>query len=69
MSLLCSNTKDNAIYLIGAYFEYEKPENFNIYLQSLINDLTELIKENYFYVNDVIKIRLFDLICDVSAKS
>lgn len=37
--ILCSNTKDNAVYLAGAYFGYKKPENFNIYLQPLVDDL------------------------------
>lgn len=36
--ILCSNTRDNTVYL-GVYFGYKKPENSNIYLQALVNDL------------------------------
>ncbi|KAL6417656.1 hypothetical protein ACFW04_014412 [Cataglyphis niger] len=34
-----------------------------------MNDLTELIRESYLYVNNIIKTRLFNLICDAPAKS
>lgn len=64
--ILCSNTKNNAVYLVGAFFGYKKPENSNIYLEPLVNDLIELTREGYLYV---IKIRLFNLICDAPAKS
>lgn len=67
--ILCSNTKDNTVYLVGAYFGYAKPNNCNSYLQPLVNDLITLINEGFSYVNNVIKIRLFNLICDAPAKS
>jgi len=42
--ILCSNTIDNAVYLVGAYFGHKKPQDPNIFLESLVNDLTRLIK-------------------------
>jgi len=56
--ILCSNTKDNAMYLIGAYFGYEKPRDSNVFLQSLVNDLTRLINQGFCKDNKIIKITL-----------
>jgi len=67
--ILCSNTINNTVYLVGAYFGHKKPHDSNIFLQPLVNDLTNLINEGYCYANKVIKIKLFGLICDAPAKS
>lgn len=67
--ILCSNMTDNTVYLVGAYFGYEKPRDSNAYLQSLVNDLTRLINEGYRENDKVIKIKLFGLICDAPAKA
>lgn len=67
--ILCSNTKDNTVYLAGAYFGYTKPNDSNIFLEPLVNDLTHLINEGYYYNNTLIQIQLFGMICDAPAKS
>lgn len=67
--ILCSNTKDNAVYLIGAYFGREKPQDSNIFLQRLVNDLIRLINQGFRKDDKIIKISLFGLICDAPAKS
>jgi len=63
--ILCSNTINNAVYLVGAYFGHKEPDDSNIFLQPLVNDLTNLINEGYCYcyANKVIKIKLFDMRC------
>lgn len=66
--ILCSNTINNEVYIVGAYFGYNKPQDSS-FLQPLVNDLTDLINEGYIYGNDVIKIIFFNLICDAPAKS
>lgn len=35
--ILCSNTIQKDVYLIGAYFGYSKPYDANVYLQPLVN--------------------------------
>lgn len=67
--ILCSSITDNTVYLIGAYFGFEKPRNFNIFLRSLVNDLTRLINQGFHTAGKVIKINLFGLICDAPAKA
>jgi len=52
------------MYLMGAYFGHEKLQDPNVFLQSLMNDLTRLINEGFRKHNKVIKITLFGLICD-----
>jgi len=60
--ILCSNTMHNDVYIVGAYFGHKKPENSNIFLQPLVNDLINLINDGYFHNNNIIKISLFGLI-------
>lgn len=67
--ILCSNTIDNAVYLVGAYFGYEKPRDPNAFLQSLVDDLIRLINEGFRKDDKLIKITLFGLICDAPAKA
>lgn len=67
--ILCSNTKNNAVYIVGAYFGDKKPDDSNTFLQFLVNDFTDLINKGYCHSNKVIKIRLFGLICDAPTKS
>lgn len=67
--ILCSNTKDNTVYLVGAYFGYQKPNDSNIFLQPFVNDVTHFINEGYHYDNSIIRIQLFGIICDAPAKS
>lgn len=57
--ILCSNTKNDAVYLIGAYFGHEKPQNSNVFLQPLVNDLIPLINQGFCKDNKIIKITLF----------
>jgi len=64
--ILCSNTMHNDVYIVGTYFGDKKPENSNIFLQPLINDLINLINESYFH-NNIIKINLFGLIYNTPA--
>lgn len=66
--ILCSNTFNNEVHLVGAFFGDKKPQNSNTFLQSLVNDLINL-SNNYIYNNNVIKIKLYGLICDAPAKS
>lgn len=67
--ILCSNMMDKAVYLVGAYFGYEKPRDRNVFLQSLVNDLTRLENKGFCKNNKIIKVRLFGLICDAPAKA
>lgn len=67
--ILCSNITDNTVYLVGTYFGYEKPRDYNVFLECLVNDLTRLINEGYRENDKIIKIQLFGLICDASAKA
>lgn len=70
--ILCSSMTDNAVYLVGAYFGYEKPGDSNVFLQSLVNDLTRLINEGFRRDDKddkIITITLFGLICDAPAKA
>ncbi|XP_032686443.1 uncharacterized protein LOC116851274 [Odontomachus brunneus] len=67
-TILCSNTVNKTVYLVGAYFGYEKPNNSNIFLQALVNDLHDLINNGYINNGNVINISLFALICDAPAK-
>lgn len=67
--ILYSNTINNAVYLVGAYFEYNRPEDSNSFLQYLVNNLIHLINNSYRHANKIIKIRLFSLICDALDKS
>lgn len=66
--ILCLNTKNNAVYLIGSYFGYEKLRDPNVFLQSLVNDLTRLINQGFHKNSKIIKITLFGLICDAPEK-
>lgn len=66
--ILCSNTINNEVYIIGAFFGDKKPQDSNTFLQPLVNDLIEL-NNGYSYNNNVIKVKLFGLICDAPAKS
>ncbi|XP_011690000.1 PREDICTED: uncharacterized protein LOC105451331 [Wasmannia auropunctata] len=66
--ILCSNTTNNDVYLVGAFFGDKKPQDSNTFLQPLINDLINL-RNGYVYKNNVIEIKLFGLICDAPAKS
>lgn len=68
-TILCSNTVNKIIYLVDAYFGYKKPIDSNVFLQSLVDDLINFINNGYIYNENVIKIRLFALICDAPAKS
>ncbi|KYN01125.1 hypothetical protein ALC62_08080 [Cyphomyrmex costatus] len=67
--ILCSNTVNKTVYLAGAYFGYKKPTDSNVFLQSLVEDLTNFISNNYIYNGNKVQIRLFALICDAPAKS
>lgn len=67
--ILCSHTKDITVYLIGAYFGHEKPRDPNVFLQSLVIDLTRLINQGFQKDDKIIKISLFGLICDAPAKA
>jgi len=67
--ILCSNTVNMTVYLVGAYFGYKKPTNSNVFLQPLINDLIDLINNDYIHNGNIIKVLLFALICDAPAKS
>lgn len=40
--ILCSNTFNKEVYLVGAFFEDKKPQDCNIFLQSLVNDFIKL---------------------------
>jgi len=62
--ILYSNTIDNAMYLVGAYFGHKKPQDPNVFLQSLVNNLTRILNEGFHKHDKVIKIILFGLICD-----
>lgn len=68
-TILCSNTVNTAVYLVGAYFGYQKPTDYNIFLQPVVDDLINLINNGYIHDEKIIKIRLFALICDALAKS
>lgn len=59
--ILCSNTVNEDVYLIGAYFGGKKPQDSNIFLQPLVNDLISL-SNGYMYDKNMIKIKLFNLI-------
>lgn len=67
--ILISNTMQNDVYIVGAYFGHKKPKDSNAFLQPLVDELIYVINEGYFHNNNVIKISLFALICDVPAKS
>ena len=67
--ILISNTMQNDVYIVGAYFGHKKPDDSNAFLQFLVDDLIHLINEGYIYNNKVIKISLCALICDAPAKS
>jgi len=66
--ILCSNTRNKDVYLIGAYFGNKKPQDSNTFLQPLVNELISL-SNGYIYENNVIKVKLSGLICDAPAKS
>lgn len=68
-TILCSNTVNKTVYFVGAYFGYKKPTDSNIFLQFLVDDLINFINNGYIYNENIIKIRLFALICDAPAKS
>lgn len=68
-TILCSNTVNKTVYLVGAYFGYKKPTDSNVFLQSLVDDLINFTNNGYIYNENIIKIRLFGLICDAPAKS
>lgn len=67
--ILLSHVTHKDVYLVGGYFGNKKPEDSNVFLQPLVNDLNILINKGYFYNNKVIKVSLFGLICDAPAKS
>lgn len=67
--ILVSNTVHNDVYIVGAYYGYKKPNDSNVFLQPLVNELIYFINEGYFHNNYKIKISLFALICDAPAKS
>lgn len=68
-TILCSNTVNKTVYLVGAYFGYKKPTDSNVFLQSLVDDLIHFSNNGYIYNENIIKVRLFALICDARAKS
>lgn len=68
-TILCSNTVNKTVYLVGAYFGYKKPTDSNVFLQFLVDDLINFINNGYIYNENIIKIRLFALIYDALAKS
>jgi len=65
--ILCANTRNKDVYIIGASFENKKLQDSNIFLQPLVNELISL-SNDYIYENNVIKVKLSSLICDTPAK-
>lgn len=68
-TILCSNTVNPLVYLVGAFFGYSKPTDSNAFLQPLVDDLINFINNGYIFAGKTIKIRLFALICDAPAKA
>lgn len=54
--------------LLVHFLETKKPQDANTFLHPLVSDLITLYN-GYIYDNNVIKIKLFGLICDAPAKS
>jgi len=49
--------------------DIKKSINSNVFLQPLINNLIDLINNRYIHNKNIIKVLLFALVCDASAKS
>lgn len=49
-TILCSNTVNKTVYLVGAYFGYKKPTDSNVFLQSLVDNLINFINNSYIFI-------------------
>lgn len=67
--ILCSDTITKKVYIIGAYFGYQKPQNPNEYLKPFVDELIDVINTGYVYGNNTIAVYLLALICDAPAKA
>jgi hypothetical protein len=55
-------------FVIGVYHGYRKPENFNLFLKSFVEE-TKSIMSDYSFQNERIKVNFRALICDAPARS
>ena len=67
--ILCSDAELKDVFIIGLYHGYEKPNDCNVFLESFVNEASEVIKEGYYVGNKFVPNSIHALICDAPAKS
>lgn len=67
--ILASDTLSKTVYIIGAYFGKQKPEDANVYLREFVEELSSLVTRGCIINGNCVTIRLMCLICDAPAKA
>lgn len=64
-----SNISDINVFIIGAYYGKQKPEDCNEFLNDFVSEICVLFTDGIVYENIHVKVHLKALICDAPAKS
>jgi len=66
--LCCIFTASN-VEIVSIYHGYEKPNNANVFLKDLVNDINNLTSNGIYYSTKLYSIKIKAFICDAPAKS
>ena len=56
-------------YLIGLFYDQEKPGNIEEFLRYFVDEMKDLIENGFRYLDEVFEVTFHALICDVPAKA
>lgn len=59
---------DNDIFPVGVYHGYSKPENFDLFLTPLVDEL-EIITNSFMHKEKSVKIKIRAIVCDAPARA
>ena len=62
-------TISTTVFLIGCYYGKSKPESSNEHFRAIVEDISFIIKNSFFYEGKKLVIHLHSLICDISTKA
>lgn len=67
--ILCCIFTSYNVEVIGIYHGFEKPNNANIFLKDLVDDINNLTSNGIYYNTKLYSIKIKGFICDAPAKS
>ena len=65
----CSSNLSENVYLIGIYYGPEKPKNVNEFLKPFVDEIKNIMNDNFEYLNEIFIINIAAFVCDTPAKS